>query len=153
MLKRRVAQMLIALALVTATVFGAASAASAGAASFKAASVHGGGTGATGVQVVGKLAWYSRSVGVSDIHLWVNTGECGSWMIAGYQGSTLIDYRSWTRDYCAPTTGPQSWPFSAFTLDGSAVPGGITMIEIEVWDHTHSGYERVTCYRADSYCV
>ncbi|GLZ76727.1 hypothetical protein Afil01_15340 [Actinorhabdospora filicis] len=152
MLKRRIARTALAIGMVAAAVFGLSPAATAGASSFKAAAVHGGGASATAVQVVGGMTWYARSVGLTNIHLWVTAGECGSWMVAGYQGSTLIDYRSWTRDYCAPAGGPQSWPFSDITLDGSAVPGGITMIEVEVWDHSHSGYQRVTCYRSTSYC-
>lgn len=155
MLKRRFVRLLITMALAVTAIFATTTAANA-ASSFTVAAVHANGAGATAVQITGSITWYSRSVSLTGLHLWVNANECGNWSVYGYQGDTFIDGRdsaNWSFRYCAPATGAQSWPFSDITLDGSAYPGGITRLVITADDMSHIVYTQAICLRPNTFCV
>jgi hypothetical protein len=151
MLKRRMLQAGVAIGVLATSILGIGSAANASPTGFTAASVHANGAGALAIEVTGGLTWYSRSVGLTSIHFYAAPNECGTWTADGWQGDTLIDVVSFGT-YCGGAAG--RWiPFSDVVLDGSAVPGGITEVNIKAWDSTHGGMGETDCYRSASLCL
>ncbi|MEV4140077.1 hypothetical protein AB0J72_48955 [Dactylosporangium sp. NPDC049742] len=147
MLRRRMLQAGIAIGVLAASVFGSSSAANASPASFVAKAVHAGGAGAVAVQATGGLAWYSRSVTVTSLRVYVKAGECGKISVFGSQGNTVVDAKGWDR------CGTGTWEtIGNVTLDGSAVSGGITDVTIYVRDLDHEIVGYADCYRVNSSC-
>ena len=149
MLRRRMLQTGIAIGMLAVSVFGWSSAASASPTSFVAKAVHSGGAGAVAVQASGGLSWYSRSVTVTSLKIYVKAGECGKLSVIGSQGNSVVDAEGWDR--CGGTTG--GWQtIGNVTLDGSAVSGGITDVTVYVRDLDHEIVGYADCYRVDSSC-
>jgi len=160
MVRRRILRAGIAIALVAVSIFGSGAPASASPSSFVAKAVHANGAGALGVEAVGGITWYNRSVMLTDVRFFANAGESGNVAFHGYQGTPntfdppLIDYVFYPGDgtyYHSGLTG--TWfPIGDVLLDGSAVSGGITMVIIYITDHTHNIAQEVICYRFYASC-
>lgn len=150
MLKRRLLRVGLTIGVVTASLLGLSSAAQAAPSSFVAASVHGGGTGAIGAEVVGGITWYNRSVTLTSVRFYIAPRECGHFTVEAWQGGTRLDYFGISQQ-CAGTTG--RWiSYGDILLDGSAVSGGITEVVIDAYDDTHAGNGWADCTRSASSC-
>ncbi|MFD3803886.1 hypothetical protein ACFWSF_22720 [Streptomyces sp. NPDC058611] len=118
--------------------------------SFSAASVHGGGAGAVGAQVVGGMTWHNRSVTLTSVRFYLAARECGRFAIVAWQGDRPVDSAASSQE-CAGATG--RWiSYGDMPLDGSWIAGGITEVVIDVYDDTHTGYGWADCTRAGSSC-
>jgi hypothetical protein len=99
----------------------------------------------TAMHVEGNFTWYNRSVGLSNIWLYVAVNECGWVSFYGYQNNTLIDAES-TAHYCAIGTG-QWINIPNTVLDASQVRGGINKVNVAVHDDTDGGVNYGVYYR------
>jgi len=151
---RRLVQAGVAVGVFAVSVLGLSSSANASPTSFVAKAVHANGAGKLAVEATGGLTWYNRSVTVTSLRFYANAGECGYVNVWGDQGSTPISHKTFPSSgyYCGGTTG--KWvSIGDVTLDGSDYSGGITEVDIIVWDVTHDGWGFAQCYRANSTCI
>jgi len=155
MLRRRMLHAGIAIAMVAASIVGLASPANASPTSFVAKAVHANGAGALAVEATGGFIWWNRSVSLTSVKFYANAGECGYLLAIGYHiAPSEVDrayYPSSSTNYCTGATG-QWFPIGDFTLDGSDVYGGITEVEIIVFDVYHNIAGYAYCYRDKSSC-
>lgn len=152
MLRRRVLQTVIGVVVAMAALVGMGTAASASPSSFTVRFVHGGGTGAIGAAATGTITWYNRSVGLTNVKVYAHALECSRLYVYAYAGSKNVDLE-YTRTFCAPPDRGEWFPAADILLDGSAVSGGITEIDLYIVDEDHNGQGHVNCKRTASACA
>ncbi|MFH9725677.1 hypothetical protein ACH4M4_22325 [Streptomyces sp. NPDC017254] len=147
---RRLLRAGFTIGLVLTSLLGIGSTAHAAPGSFAAASVHGGGTGATGAKAMGGISWYIRSVTLTSVKFYIAPHECAHFTVEAWQGGTMVDSFE-TGQLCAQSTG---WwnSYGDISLDGSWVSGGITEVVIDAYDDTHKGHAWADCTRTASSC-
>ncbi|MDV5143643.1 hypothetical protein R1T08_04920 [Streptomyces sp. SBC-4] len=148
---RRLLQVGFTIGVATASLLGMSSAASAAPSSFNTASVHGGGTGAVGAQVLGGISWYNRSVTLTSVRFYIAPRECATFSVEAWQGGTRVDYFD-VGEQCSWSSAGRWISYGNIQLDGSGVSGGITEVVIDVHDKTHAGHAWADCTRSASSC-
>ena len=155
MLRQRMAQAGVAIGMLVVSILGLSSPASAVPTSFVAKAVHASGAGKLAVQATGGMTWYSRSVTLTSVSFYANAGECGYLAVHAWQGQKHIDevfYPAGSANYCGGTTG-RWFTIGTIPLDGSAVSGGITEVDVDVFDVSHEGRGYAWCDRASFACA
>lgn len=156
-LRRRILHIGVIIGLVMAAVFGTGTAAQAAPTSFAARAIHGGGAGATAISVTGDLHWANRSVTLSNLKVHALPGECGSFVVWGYQGNTEVDLdirpETAAEFYCGGgSSGTWHYPWN-IVLDGSHIQGGITRVRVRAVDDSHAIFGYANCLRSSSSCT
>ncbi|MCP2326137.1 hypothetical protein HDA40_004644 [Hamadaea flava] len=152
MLSRRILRSGVAICVLAVSILGFGSTANAAPSSFVSAAIHANGAGKLAVEATGNMVWGNRSVTLSSVKFYAAAGECGWFRVEGFQGGTLIDFKADFGERCGGTTG-KWFTFDSFTLDGSNVSGGITLVQVDVFDKTHAGSGTVDCYRSAALCL
>ena len=152
MLRRRVLQATVGLAVAVAALLGTSSAASASPSSFLARYVHAGGTGSVAVQGTGGLVWYNRSVTATNVEFYVHAAECGTLVLQGLDSAGDVRSEHAFPDLCASATSGRTYLFGDVVLDGSFVSGGLTTVMIYAFDDTDRAYGYTRCLRSSSAC-
>jgi hypothetical protein len=135
----------LALGVVAAVAVTTAGVSSAAPAAFTVAVKHSSGTVATSLS--GHMRWSTslKTVTLTDMSLYVRSGEHATMTFGGYQGTTLVTPLFRLDDQHAST------PVGGISLTAS-VPGGVQHVIIRLYDDQHVISEYANCFQAASVC-